>query len=95
MDKKEIKLKITPVLLKYGVKRAAIFGSVSRGEERPDSDIDIMVLISRSIGVYEFMKLKFDLEETLGRKVDLVSERSVNKYIAPYIKKDLTIIYER
>jgi len=95
MDITEIKFKTTPILLRYGVKSAAIFGSVARGEDRSDSDVDMLISMNRPIGVYEFVGLKFDLEEALDRTVDLVSERAINKYIKPYIEKDLTLIYER
>lgn len=91
----EIKRKVNPILEKYGIKYAGVFGSAARGEEEPDSDIDIMVSIDREIGIYEFMTLQHELEEILGKKVDLVSRQAVNKYIRPYIEKDLTSIYER
>ncbi len=91
----EIKEKIVPVLKEYGVENAGIFGSVARGEDTPDSDIDILVSIERPIGVYEFIGLQFDMEKVLGRKVDLVSKRALNKFVRPYVDKDLTLIYER
>ena len=47
------------------------------------------------MGVYKFIGLKYDLQEALGKNVDLVSDRAINKYIKPYIEKDLTLIYER
>jgi uncharacterized protein len=95
MMAQDIKSKIIPVLREYGVESAALFGSAARGEETPESDVDILVSIKRPIGVYEFIGLQFDLEKVLGRKVDLVSKNAVNKYIKPYIEKDLTPIYER
>lgn len=72
MNVEEIKRKIMPVLRKYGVKRASIFGSVVRGELREDSDIDILVEIDRDISLLDFVALKIELEDVLGRKVDLV-----------------------
>ncbi len=67
----EIKAKILPILKKYGVKRAGIFGSFVRGEETQESDIDILVEIDRRMSLLEFVGLKIELEEALGRKVDL------------------------
>ena len=55
---------------------------------------DILVSIKRPMGIFEFMGLQFALEEALKKKVDLVSERAVNKYIKPYIEKNLVVIYE-
>ncbi len=83
-----------PILKKYGVERASLFGSAVRGENNSGSDIDILVSIKKPIGIFEFMGLQFALEDALKKKVDLVSERAVNKYIQPYIEKDLVVIYE-
>ena len=94
MIKEEIQHKISPILEKYDVKYAGVFGSAARGEERTDSDIDIVVSIGREMGIYEFMALQYELEEILNKKVDLVSREAINKYIRPYIEKDLINIYE-
>ena len=95
MDIEVIKEKSAPILKKYGIQSAAIFGSVARGEERPDSDIDILVRLGERMGVYKFIGLQFELENTLGKKVDLISDKAINKYVKPYMEKDLTLIYER
>ncbi|MEK7217416.1 MAG: nucleotidyltransferase family protein [Patescibacteria group bacterium] len=89
-----IKQITTPILKKYGVERASLFGSIVRGEDTDKSDVDILVSIKRPMGIFEFMGLQFALEEALKKKVDLVSERAVNKYIKPYIEKNLVVIYE-
>ena len=72
MNVEEIKRKIMPVLRKYGVKRASIFGSAVRMELREDSNIDILVEIDRDLSLPDFVALKFELEDVLVRKVDLV-----------------------
>ena len=71
MDIEEIKRKALPILEKYGVSRAGVFGSVVRGEAGDDSDIDILVEIERRMSLLDFVGLKIELEEALGRKVDL------------------------
>ena len=81
----EIKVKILPVLKKYGVKRAGIFGSVVRDEDSKESDVDILVEIDRRMSLLEFAGLKIELEEALGRRVDL-GEYSV---IKPVIKEQI------
>ncbi len=69
----EIKRKVLPVLRKYDLKKAGIFGSVARGELREDSDVDILVEIERDdISLLDFVGIKLELEDALGRKVDLV-----------------------
>ena len=85
MNIEEIKRKILPILKKYGVTRAGIFGSVVRGEARKDSDIDMLVKIESRMSLLDFAGLKLELEEALGRKVDL-GEYSV---IKPIIKEQI------
>ncbi len=59
-------------LTELGVASLAVFGSVARGEARPDSDVDLLVELNRRMGLFEFAGLKLRLEELLGVKVDLV-----------------------
>ncbi|MEK7157881.1 MAG: nucleotidyltransferase family protein [Patescibacteria group bacterium] len=94
MNVLDIQNKISPVLKEYGVKRAAVFGSVSRGDDSPKSDIDIMVSLGKPMGMFLYMSLIREMENKLGRKVDLVTENSINKFVRPYIQSDLKVIYE-
>lgn len=94
MNVSEIQEKVSPILRAHGVKRASVFGSVSRGEDRTESDIDILVRLGRPMGLFAFMGLIHEMEESLGHKVDLVTENSLNKFIKPYILPDLKTIYE-
>ena len=68
----EIENKIVPILKRYGVSKAALFGSCVRGDMSPESDIDILVEIEKDISLLDFVGLKLELEEILGRKVDVV-----------------------
>lgn len=81
----EIKRKILPILKRYNVKKAGIVGSIVRGEENEESDIDILVEIERRMSLLDFVGLKLDLEEALGKKVDL-GEYST---IRPIIKEQI------
>jgi predicted nucleotidyltransferase len=60
-----------------GVKSLKLFGSVVRGEDRPESDIDILVEFSRPIGLLAFARLKQRLAGLLGRPVDLVTPEAL------------------
>ena len=80
----EIKPKIIQVLKKNNVKKAGIFGSYAKGEQRKDSDIDILIEPPKGIG-FGFVGIQFELENKLGKKVDLVTYN----YISPYIKKQV------
>lgn len=78
------------------VERAYLFGSCSRGEETPDSDIDILVSLdySQPIGL-KYFRMISDLEQKLGRSVDLVSEDGLLPFAQPYVDKDKILLYER
>jgi uncharacterized protein len=78
------------------VLRAFLFGSFSRKDGSENSDIDILVELdySKHIGM-GFVNMKFELEEKLNKKIDLVSSNAVSKYILPFINIDKQLIYER
>lgn len=78
------------------VLKAWLFGSFSRNEQTPDSDVDIIVLLDKShpIGL-KFFGMWNDLEELLGRKVDLVSEGTLLPFAQESAEKDKILIYER
>ena len=90
--------KILPLLLPYGVKRVALFGSVVRGDETAASDIDILVELKppaeRSPIGLKWFALEQELEQLLGCKVDLVSEGALSPYIRPYVEKEMVLLYE-
>ena len=79
------------------VERAWLFGSYSRMEERPDSDVDILVNLDASapIGLLKYAGMINELEGLLNRKVDLVEQGSVKPFARESINKDKVLIYER
>ena len=80
------------------VLRAWLFGSCSRGEDTPDSDIDILVDYDNSMGRVSLLKMGgmlMDLTELLSRKVDLVDNRGLKGFAHPGVDKDKILIYER
>lgn len=85
MNIDEIKKKITPILNKYGIKKAGIFGSVVRGEAKKGSDVDILVEIKEDISLLDFVKIKLELEDVLGRRVDLVEYSTIKPIIREQI----------
>lgn len=74
--------------------KIGLFGSVARNEETNSSDIDILFLLKNPIGLFTLSDLKFELEEKLHKKVDLISENGLNKFIKESILKDVKYIYE-
>lgn len=89
----EIKEKILPILKKNDVVRASIFGSFARGEDKDGSDIDILVELREAKGLLFLAGLKFELEDALDRKVDLLTYKAINPRLEKYIYKDEIKIY--
>ena len=79
------------------VLKAWLFGSYSRGEERPDSDVDILVMYDRSqpIGLFKISGIHLDLERLLGKEVDLVDEKMLYPWVSAQVNLDKKLIYER
>lgn len=90
---------ILPVLEPYGVKRIALFGSVARGEETPESDIDILVDFEeprkKPFGLFTWIAVEEELSRRLGRKADLVPQKGLKKRIRPTVEKEMVILYEK
>ncbi len=95
MTIEEIKAKVLPTLEQYGVEYAAVFGSVARGEDRPDSDVDFIVRLQRPVGFFKLSALETSLEQKLNRPVDLVEEEGLSRHMKPYVIKDLITVYEK
>jgi predicted nucleotidyltransferase len=79
----ELAKNIVPLLREGGVIEASIFGSFIRGEDKPESDLDLLVRYKENVSLFDVSGLKCELEKLLGIKVDLVSK----DYLKPRIKK--------
>lgn len=77
------------------VRKAYLFGSYARGEQDNDSDFDLMVELEDHVGLYKFVAIQLGLENLLGMRVDLISEKGLSPRLRPYIDKDKRLIYER
>jgi predicted nucleotidyltransferase len=78
MTMDDVKKEIIPVLKRYRIKKAGVFGSVAKGLEREDSDIDILVEFGVSnTSLLDFIRIKLELEAALKRKVDLVEYSAI------------------
>ena len=84
----KLKELILPILYRYGVERAGIFGSFSRGEAKQESDIDILVEIKSDISLLDFIALKQEIEDILGKKVDLVEYETIKPIIKDRILQE-------
>ncbi len=72
---------ILGVAARHGARRIRIFGSVARGDARPDSDLDLLVVMEDGRSLLDLIGLGQDLEELLGRKVDVVSEGGLSVHL--------------
>jgi uncharacterized protein len=77
----EIKAKAVPVLQDAGATKAALFGSYARGDNRPDSDIDLLVELPKGLSLLDLAGIKLNLEEALGKAVDLVEYHTIKPRI--------------
>ena len=93
MDIQTIAKKAEPILRKNRVSYAAIFGSRARGEERPDSDLDILVRLPKGITLFGLARIQIELGDALEVEVDLVPEGSFKKGIKENVEPDLKTIY--
>ncbi|HLC52161.1 MAG TPA: nucleotidyltransferase family protein [Candidatus Nanoarchaeia archaeon] len=84
----KLKPKIIKILKKYGVKKAGIFGSYARGEQKKKSDVDILAQIPKSVNLYDFIGIKQELEEMLGKKVDLITYNGIRPELRQKILSD-------
>jgi uncharacterized protein len=83
----KLKTKIKKILKKYNIKRAGLFGSYARGEQKKKSDIDLLIMPSKNMGL-EFVGLAQELEEKLDRKVDLLTYKSIHPLLKKRILND-------
>ena len=92
----KIKEEIDPVLRKYPISYAGVFGSYARGEEKENSDIDIMIKLkpNNSFSLFDLIGVENELAKKIGKKVDLATEKSIGKYIKNSVFRDLKQIYE-
>ena len=85
--------KIVSILKRYHVKKIYLFGSYARGEANPKSDVDIIVEFSERKSLLDLVAIEQELTETIGRKVDLLTEKSISPYLIERIKKEMVVIY--
>lgn len=75
--------RLKDALRPFGVSRVAVFGSVARREDGPDSDVDLIIDIERTVGLFSLLRMQGIAQEILGRNVDLVVRSSLKLHIAP------------
>ena len=94
----DLHTKIRPILKPYA-QRVSVFGSFARGDETPQSDIDLLIALKPAeqrppLGLFEVIRLEKKLEKKLGRAVDLVTEEGLSPRIKANVEKEKVLLYE-
>lgn len=85
---------IEPVLQRYHVRRSGLFGSVVKGKMTDGSDIDILVELDQEYSLLDFVELKQELEDALGRPVDLVEYQTIKEPLKEKILREEVRVYD-
>lgn len=93
MNIEQLKLMITPVLKKHRITKAGIFGSFAKREATETSDVDILVELPDSMSLLDFVGIKIELEDVLGKSVDLVEYKAIKPIIKDNILKSEVRVY--
>jgi len=80
--------KIAPILRRLGVRRASVFGSLARGEGDEESDVDLLVELEPGRSLLDLAELKVELEEVLGRKVDVITYDSLHPLLRDRVLRE-------
>ena len=90
-----LKQKIKNVLKKHNIAKAGIFGSYARGEQKKNSDVDILIEVSNDMGLIGFISLKMLIEKAIKKKIDLVEYDAIRKELKENIlKEEIRIIWK-
>ncbi|EKD78629.1 MAG: hypothetical protein ACD_41C00307G0003 [uncultured bacterium] len=93
MTEQDIMTIIRPILQDADVTRAAVFGSFARGEQNAKSDLDLLVEFGQPKGLFDFVELRYTLEDHLHRKVDLVTYKALHPYLKDRILAEQKVVY--
>jgi len=93
MNRNTIFEQIIGLLREEGATRVAIFGSYARGEEKPGSDVDVIVEFSERKSLLELVRIEREICERVGTKVELLTEKSISPYIIDRVRDEMEVIY--
>jgi len=86
---KEKKQEILAIAQQNGIRNVRIFGSVARGKERLDSDIDLLVEIEDGRTLFDLIRFKQEIESLLERKVDVLTDQAVHELLREQIMSEV------
>ena len=83
---------VVPILKQFGVRRAGLFGSVVNGTLGPESDIDLVVDMPAGSSLFDLAGLGLDLEQALGRRVDILTYNSIHPRLRESILAEQVVV---
>jgi len=95
MNKETIAKLIADYFKTQPVLKAWLFGSYSRGEQREDSDVDILIVPDQGVGLFKLSGMHLDLQDILKLRVDLITEKGLLPFARESADRDKILIYER
>lgn len=94
MDHSEIFQKLVEYLIPYQPEKVSVFGSYARGDQRPQSDLDVLVKFSAPVSFLKLVKIEQQLSDLLGVKVELLTDNSLrNPKLRKYVYEHLIVLY--
>lgn len=86
--------RLREVCERYGVASLEVFGSVARGEDGPNSDVDLLYVLKPGVALgFDIFRLEDDLADLFGRPVDLASRGAINRYIREQVVAEAQALY--
>jgi len=79
---------VAAIAARHGASNLRLFGSVVRGDERADSDVDLLIDMDPDRGWSDYLRLAEELERFIGRRIDLVIARSLSPHFRPFIEAE-------
>ena len=95
MSNIELKEKITPLAIKYGIDRIMLFGSMARGDNDANSDYDFLISKGQLRSLIQYMAFVNELESVLNRHVDVITDTSSDETIINTAINEGVLLYER
>ena len=83
---------IKSIIGKHKPKMIGVFGSYARGDEKKESDLDILIDLEDNLNLLDIIGLEQELSDQLGLKVELITSRSLDPQLKPYIDRDLILL---
>jgi len=78
---------------RHGITRLRLFGSAARGEDGPESDVDLIADFGLPVGYFELIRAEDGLTELFGRPVDLLTEPAISRYMRDDVLASAQVIF--